>query len=121
MILSISRNSIQLPVELVEVFLDLFVVIGVVLVVAFVEHGQNRLAIALVGSMLLNVGFQSFYNGGEIPSAELAGFQIGCRQNVLLEQEDVILFFIPELSTEVLYPGTAPSGVVCPGRCVQDR
>ena len=33
---------------------------------------------------------------GEIPSAELAGYQIGCRQNVLLEQEDVILFFVPE-------------------------
>lgn len=35
--------------------------------------------------------------GNEIPSAKLAGYQIGCRQNVLLEQEDVILFFVPEL------------------------
>ena len=53
-------HTVHLPVEFVEVFLDLFVVIGVVLVVALVEHGQNRLTVAVVGWALLNVGFQGF-------------------------------------------------------------
>jgi len=55
----LQGHAVHLPVEFVEVFLDLFIVVGVVLVVALVEHGQNRLTVAVAGWMLHNVGFQS--------------------------------------------------------------
>ena len=53
-------HAIHLPVQLVEVFLDLFVVIGIVLVVALVEHGSDRLAIAVVRRVLFYVCLQGF-------------------------------------------------------------
>ena len=56
----LQGHAVHLPVEFVEVFLDLFVVIGIVLVVALIEHGQNRLTIAVVGWVLLDVCFQGF-------------------------------------------------------------
>ena len=55
-----ERHPIHLPVELVEVRTDLFVVIGIVFVVALVEHGEDRLAIAAVGWIGFYVGFQKF-------------------------------------------------------------
>ena len=45
----LQGHTVHLPVQLVKVFFDLFVVVRVVLVVALVEQGQNRLAIAEVG------------------------------------------------------------------------
>ena len=56
----LQGHTVHLPVELVEVFLDLLIIVRVVLVVALVEQGQNRLAIAVVGWVLLDVGFQGF-------------------------------------------------------------
>ena len=53
-------HAVHLPVEFVEVFFDLLIIVRVVLVVALVEQGQNRLAIAVVGWVLLDVGFQGF-------------------------------------------------------------
>ena len=51
-------HAVHLPVELIEVFLDLLIIVRVVLVVALVEHGQDRLTIAVVWGMLFNVCFQ---------------------------------------------------------------
>lgn len=55
-----ERHAIHLLVELVEVRADLFVVIGIVFIVALVEHGEDRLAIAVVWWIGFYVGFQKF-------------------------------------------------------------
>jgi transposase len=46
--------------ELVEACTDLLVVIGIVFVVAFVEHGEDRLTVPEVRWMGFDVGFQKF-------------------------------------------------------------
>ena len=51
-------HTVHLMIKLIEVCTDLLVVIGTVFVVAFVEHGQNRLAITVAGRVLLDVCFQ---------------------------------------------------------------
>ena len=53
-------HSVHLLVELVEVRLYLLIVIGIIFVIAFVEHGQDGLSIAKVRGMHLNIGFQCF-------------------------------------------------------------
>ena len=53
-------HSVHLSIEFIEVCFDLFVVVGVILVVAFVEHGQHGIAISVAGWMLLDMGFQGF-------------------------------------------------------------
>lgn len=55
-----ERHAIHLPVEFVEVRTDLFVVIEIVFIVALVEHGEDRLAIAVVWWIGFYVGFQKF-------------------------------------------------------------
>ena len=35
----LQRHSVHLPVQFVKVFLDLLIIVGIVLVVALVEHG----------------------------------------------------------------------------------
>ena len=55
-----ERHSVHLLVELMEVRTDLFVIVGIVFVVAFVEHGQDGVAVPKVWWMLCNVPFQSF-------------------------------------------------------------
>ena len=53
-------HPVHLLVKLIEVCLYLLIIIWIVLVVAFVEHSQNRLPIAKVRWMGFNVRFNSF-------------------------------------------------------------
>ena len=55
-----ERHPIHLLVELIEVRTDLLVVIGIVFVVAFIEHRQNGVTIPKVRWMLRNMLFQGF-------------------------------------------------------------
>ena len=43
-----QRHPIHLLVQLIEICFDLFIVIGIMFVVALVEHGQDGLAISEV-------------------------------------------------------------------------
>ena len=52
-----EQHSVHLLVELIEVLTDLLIVIGIVFFVAFVEQGQDRLAISQVRWMLCNMPF----------------------------------------------------------------
>ena len=51
---------VHLLVEFVEVSFNLLVVIGIVFVVAFIEHSQNRLSIPEIRRVLFDIGFQRF-------------------------------------------------------------
>jgi len=53
-------HPIHLLVEYVEVGFYLLVVVGIIFIVAFVEHGQNGLPIAVVWWMGFDIGFQCF-------------------------------------------------------------
>ena len=53
-------HTVHLLIKFIEVRFNLLVVIGIVLVVAFIEHGECRLTVAIVGWMLLDMGFQYF-------------------------------------------------------------
>ena len=55
-------HLIHLLVQLIEVRADLFVVVGIVFVVTFVEHGEDRLTDLEVRWMGFNVKFQCFNN-----------------------------------------------------------
>ena len=55
-----ERHSVHLLVELMEVRTDLLVIVGIVFVVAFVEHGEDRLTVPEVWWMLRNMPFQNF-------------------------------------------------------------
>ena len=55
-----ERHSIHLLVELVEVRLYLLVIVGIVLVVALVEHSQDGLSIPEVRRMDIDVRFYCF-------------------------------------------------------------
>ena len=56
----LQGQAVHSLVQRLEVRPDLFVVVGIVLVVAFVEHGQHGLGIAVAGWVLLDVGFEGF-------------------------------------------------------------
>ena len=53
-------HAVHLPVEFVEVFFDLLVMVRVILVVTLVEHDQDRLTIAVVRRVLFYVCLQGF-------------------------------------------------------------
>jgi hypothetical protein len=55
-----ERQPIHLFIEFGEVRADLLVIIGIVFVVAFIEHRQNGVAIPKVRWMLCNMPFHSF-------------------------------------------------------------
>ena len=53
-----KRHPIHLLVELIEICLYLLVVIGIVFVMALIEHSQNRLSIPEIRWMGFDLGFQ---------------------------------------------------------------
>ena len=55
-----QRYSVHLLVEFVEVRTDLLVVVGIVFIVALIEHDQDGLSIAKVWWMGFNVRFYCF-------------------------------------------------------------
>ena len=51
-------HPIHLLVQLIEICFYLLIIIGAVFVVAFIEHSQHGISIAVVEWMLLDMGFQ---------------------------------------------------------------
>ena len=54
-----ERHSVHLLVELIEVRAVLFVIVGIVFVVALVKHGEDRLTITEIRRLGFDIGFQS--------------------------------------------------------------
>ena len=58
-----QRHAIHLLVELMEVRSYPLIVVGIVFVVALVEHGQDRFAVPKVGWISFDMRFQRFKTG----------------------------------------------------------
>ena len=55
----LQGHTVHLLIELIEVCLYLLIIVGIMFVVALVEHVQDRLTIPEIRWMLCNIGFQS--------------------------------------------------------------
>ena len=55
-----QAHSVYLLVELMEAHADLFVIVGIIFVMALVEHGQDGFIVPKVRWMLCNMLFQGF-------------------------------------------------------------
>ena len=55
-----ARASVHLLIELIEVCLYLLIIVGIMFVVALVEHGQDRLPISKIWWVGFNVRFYCF-------------------------------------------------------------
>ena len=54
----LERHSIHLLVEFIEVCANLLIIIGIVFIVALVEHGQDRISVTEVWRIFCDVGSQ---------------------------------------------------------------